>query len=251
MWKCFQEKAWQNNREFWIRRWACRKTGAKQVEQLPPSCPGTPVQSSGNLVPAQGGDCTWDVTHPLRPSGAAYMLGRDKEFCKPAGLPAASSCISPHSIVYPLKTIWILKLLNTMFLNVPLKRFSFNSCVLCSISKEWHTPKIRLCSVHKSSSEFPWTCLREPSPGSQLKVTSGTEHSGPGQPCAGPTTLPPPPDNLTFKFKWTQCSLFSPPSDVLWKAKEEWKSKADHNKNVKATLFRTTGGFVWWHNGEK
>lgn len=92
-------------REFWIRGWAWRKTGARQVEQLLPSCPGTPVQGPGNLAPAQGGDFTLDTALPLWPSGAGYPVGTDKAFCKPAELPAASFSTSPHTIVYQLETI--------------------------------------------------------------------------------------------------------------------------------------------------
>lgn len=53
--------------------------------------------------------------------GAGHLLGRDKEFCKPAELPAPRTWISPPTIVDQLKTLWILRLPNTMFLNVPYK----------------------------------------------------------------------------------------------------------------------------------
>lgn len=130
-------------------------------------------------------------------------------------------------------------------LQVPLKKFSTYSCVVYSIEKERSILTIRLCSVHKWRSAFPQTCLMEPSPGSQLKVISGMEHMFPGQPSACPASLLHPLHKLTFKFQCTQCSQFSPPlssppPNVLWKTKMEWKSKADHYKNIKATLCRTT-----------
>lgn len=186
------------------------------MDWLLPSCPGTPVQGLGRKPsggPGRGlhlGRCT-----PLWPSGAGYMLGRDKASCKPAERPAARSSMTPHAIVNQLKTILNSQASEQNVSECSLKNFSTDSCVVYSIYKEWNTFTIRLCSAHKLGSAFPWTCLMEFSPESQLKVTSGTEHTFPGQPSACPATLPHPTHKLTFKFKCTQCSLSSLPLNVL------------------------------------
>lgn len=90
------------------------------------SRPGKPSAGPGRRLHL--GRCT-----PLWPSGAGYMLGRDKASCKPAELPAARSSMTPHAIVNQLKTILNSQASEQNVSECPLKIFSTDSCVVYSI----------------------------------------------------------------------------------------------------------------------
>lgn len=177
------------------------------MEQLPPSCPGTPVQGPGSLEQAQGG-----ATVAFR---ARYLLGRDKEFCKPAELPAPSTRISPPTIVDQLKTLRILKLLNTMFLNVPCKSWLGIPVWFVACEKNGAHPWLD-CTLHTHYALSFHGLINGMFP--RISTRSGIWH-GALLPrptlCLSTCSAPPPPNKLTFKSKCTQCSLFSPPSNVL------------------------------------
>lgn len=92
-------------------RW---KAGGKQAEQLLHACPGTPVQGSQSPASAPGREMHLGC---LVPTCLPSRAGAEADERQRALSPAASNNISPHTIVYQLKMILSLKLLNKMFLN--------------------------------------------------------------------------------------------------------------------------------------
>lgn len=190
--KCFQEKAWQHNREFWIRGWAGRKTGGKAGGTAPALLPGDTCSRPREPSPSPGrwlhlGCYTATVTF-----GAGYLLGRDKEFCKPAELPAPSTWISPPTVAGQLKTLWILRLLNTMFLKVPYRGSPGILLWFVACEKNGAHPCLHYILCTHIMPRVSMDLVMECSLGSQLRVASGTEHGFPGQPFACPAALPPP-----------------------------------------------------------
>lgn len=117
----FPEGLAAQQREFWIGGWAWRKTGARQVDWLLPSCPRTPVQGLGSLAPAQGGDFTWDAALHCGLLGLGTCWGETRHPANQLSFQQQDPAWHLMPLLINWKLFWTLKLLNKMFLNVPWK----------------------------------------------------------------------------------------------------------------------------------
>lgn len=156
------------------------------------SHPGTPDQGQQSRAPLGG-----IMSHCAFRAGCSWAEARHS--VKQAELPAASSKGHLTPLFNPLKTTETLKLLNKMFLNVPLKKCSLLVLVCAQVFKKNEALSPSDYALYTPCSAFPWICLMEPSPGSQLKVTPALEARVPSsQPFACLAPLPHPLTQVNF-----------------------------------------------------